>query len=67
MTEADLTLLQRWLGERFAEVGERLLALEAAVNDLAKVQATSGEVDAVMARLTTVERRLTQLELHNPH
>jgi hypothetical protein len=67
MTDVDMSLLQRWLGERFAEVGQRLLALERAVNEFAKVQATSGEVDAVVARLTTVEQRLSQLELHNPH
>jgi hypothetical protein len=34
MTDVDMSLLQRWLAERFAEVGQRLLALEGAVKRL---------------------------------
>ena len=59
MTDIDISQLQRWLAEQFTGVNRRLFALEAAINDLAKIQATSGEVDAVAARLTSIEERLT--------
>ena len=63
MTEADVSLLQQWMERHFLDISHRLLMLETAVNDIAKTQATSGEINAMHVRLTTIEQRLSQLEL----